>query len=202
MKKLLIAMILILGIGTNGWAITYDLNYKIDGGPPISYIGSLGTLSITDNINDTNMVDVAIDLNDGLKLLSFRLNYFTDTLPAGLSITGASLNGSINSVKADGYKGNFDIEIPSTGNLGNVDFWEGTLSATGVNLDAANFIALDTENLLHVAVHIGAGSSSLPGNVTSLWAGDGTTPVPEPTTILLLGLGLVGLAGVGRKFKK
>ena len=192
----LIGLLILLPVHAS--ALVFDLDTLISGNS-LTPTSSWGTIEITDN---GNSVDIEVDLIGGgdLKALSFYLNYDDAAFENDPFTILPSVSVDENDQQANGYTlGFFDLKIPATGNLGFEPF-TGTLSLVGFDLDPEDFNFLDSGGNLFAAVHIG----SIGENDDSLWvgAGNGTPPIPEPGTILLLGGGLLGLALYGKRRMK
>ena len=118
---------------------------------------------------------------------------------AGLSVTNLPVGFSANlgGGQMDGF-GNFDVTLDCCNPANAVTSFSFTVSRTGGFSSASDLFEASSSGA-HFAIHVAPTN----GNPTG-FAGDAGTPneVPEPTSMLLLGSGLVTLAaGLRKRFK-
>lgn len=210
MKKycgfLLVAVLFLFGIISSANAtLIFDFDqYYNQGTATFVDTASWGTMTIKDN---ATAVDLSIDLAANYTIDVFWLNYDPTAANPNFSLTNflEPINYSANNRAADGYAGRFDASFGALG--GPFSYSSGfseTLSATGVDLDPSLFDYLDTLNNVYSIIRIGnVALSSGPGvlGTGSAWIAASTAiaSVPEPSIILLLGTGILGIAAIGRK---
>jgi len=220
MKRLFVGVVLILtllafGSFTQATMLTFDLDTEFSGATApagstpwltatFNDFGSSGVVRLT--MGATNLTG-----SEFISVWNFNIDPSIDPTSLVTSyVSGENFNSltlGTNCCKADG-DGYFDISFQWNNGVftaGETSVFDFTLA--GLTADDFNYLSLGSGNSpdgLETAAHVqsigttGANSGWITGG------GDtpDTPPVPEPSTFLLLGSGLLGLYGLRKRFKK
>jgi hypothetical protein len=155
-------------------------------------------------LNGSGGIDVTVQMAPGFAAFGdgngnngiFGFNVVGST--AGLAVTNFSpnfLTANLGGGNMDGF-GNFDVTISCCNPSNAITSFSFTVTRTG-GFSSASQLFEANDNGAHFAIHIAPTN----GNPTG-FAADSGTSTPEPTSMLLLGTGLVTVAFGLRKRRK
>ena len=222
LRILLVGVLSVFLLTGAAWALT--INFANLEGAKVLFRGTGDQFTFVDNSSDRDFIITTVSggAGDSANLQGnisgiFTIGAVTSTsTPLGTleSASVTSSSGALTIVDANNVIFSADLEWVSISTLGNSGGINGAgsinltnVAYTGSNNDLSAFVNLGQGKGIASATFQFVPAKSLTnlttdGNTNSTSYSGSLVPVPEPTTMLLLGLGILGIAGIRIRSKK